>query len=61
MLFNCKQCNKEFFFEGQLKRHILFDHVPPEKDSDLFEYAIAEARGQLAGMTRPEEDLSVFW
>ena len=35
-MYKCKCCDKEFFFEGQLKRHTLFNHPQAEQPSSLF-------------------------
>lgn len=35
-MYKCKFCDKEFFFEGKLKRHLLFNHPAEPEDSDLY-------------------------
>lgn len=35
-MYKCNSCGKGFFFEGQLKRHILFNHPQAEQPSSLF-------------------------
>lgn len=35
-MYKCNSCGKEFFFEGQLKRHTLFNHPQAEQPSSLF-------------------------
>lgn len=35
-MYKCNNCGKDFFFEGQLKRHVLFNHPQAEQPSSLF-------------------------
>lgn len=35
-MYKCKYCDKEFFFEGKLKRHLIFNHPNEPEDSELY-------------------------
>lgn len=51
-MYKCNSCGKEFFFDGQLKRHILFNHPQAEQPSSLFTEIERQVSSVIEGVPR---------
>lgn len=60
-MHKCKHCEKLFFFEGQLKRHIAFNHPKEAEDSELYRLIRDEVLEELVPYPPPPEHHQLRW